>query len=668
MSWWTTMPVLAATLAVMILPGVVVGLAMGFRRLILAGVAPMFSVAVAGITAVLASLAGIPWGLLPLLVMTVVIAGIGLALDRLFGRPPRSGANVPPDGWRVVLAAFVGAGIGGLTIAWQTKQLIAGPEEFAQRFDNIFHLNAVRYILDTGDASTLTLASLTGNTGASAAYPAAWHSFAALVSQLSGASVPLSVNYVNIVTASVIWPLSSLFLARVVIGPRYIGLLSAGILSAAFIAFPYLMMIWGPLFPYMLSLAIVPAALALVVLAVRRGSQIEESRWRSLLGLGGGLAAIGFSHTSSVNTLIALSLPLLVTALVEHLSGRAQRKAPLRTYLPAAAWVVLATPLLVAVWLKLRPAPYDTWSPHTTSAGAIGEVLANAPVGMKDITAVASILAIVGVVSAVRHRTHFWFVISAFIAGYLYFVDASFEKGYWRALLTGIWYQDTQRLAAVVPVVAVVLAALGCQAVADAVLGYVRRRIAERGIRASAERTRVVRTVIGMGGFGVVALLLILSNQAGPVGPYIERANVFYQRDSPTSILSSDEYELLNRIQDEMPTDAVIAGNPWNGSSLVYAFAGIDVLAYHLIEVKTNEELVIAEGLKDATTSEAVCDAIRAAGVTHVLDFGTQYLSDNSNAKNFPGLEGLERSDAVELVDREGAAKLYEVTVCQSED
>ncbi|WP_159802575.1 DUF6541 family protein [Arthrobacter zhaoguopingii] len=666
MSWWTTVPVLAATLAVMVLPGAVVGLAMGFRRLVLVGVAPMFSVAVAGIAAVLASLAGIPWGILPLLGVTLVVAAIGLVLDRVFRSRMRSGATIPPDGWRVVLAALVGVGTGALLIARQTKRLIGRPEEFAQRFDNIFHLNAVRYILETGDASTLTLASLTGNTGAAAAYPAAWHSFAALVSQLSGASVPLSVNFVNIVTASVVWPLSVLFLARVVIGPRHVGLLSAGVLSAAFVAFPFLMMIWGPLFPYMLSLAIVPAALALVVLAVNRGNQIGESRWRSLLGLGGGLAGIGFSHTSSVNTLIALSLPLLVTALVAHLRDRVRRKAPVRGYIPAAAMVVLAAPLMGAVWLKLRPGPYDTWSPHTTSAGAIGEVIANAPLGMKDITAVASILAIIGVVSAVRNRTQFWFVVSAFIAGYLYFVDASFEKGYWRALLTGIWYQDTHRLAAIVPVVAVVLAGLGCQAVADAVLKSIRRRKAEAA--ASPGPAGRARTAAGAGGLALVALLLTLSNQTGPVGPYIDRANLFYQRESPTSILSNDEYELLERIQDEVPEDAVIAGNPWNGSTLVYAFEGLDVLAHHLIEVKTDEEIAIAEGLRDATTSETVCEAIREEGVTHVLDFGTQYLSDNSNAHNFPGLEGLESSDAVELVDREGAAKLYKVTVCQPED
>jgi hypothetical protein len=149
------------------------------------------------------------------------------------------------------------------------------------------------------------------------------------------------------------------------------------------------------------------------------------------------------------------------------------------------------------------------------------------------------------------------------------------------------------------------------------------------------------------------------------VGPYIDRANLFYQRESPTSILSSDEYELLERVRDEVPADAVIAGNPWNGASLVYAFTGLEVLAHHLIEVKTEEETVIAEGLRDASASAAVCDAIREEGVTHVLDFGTQYLSDNSNAHNFPGLLGLENSDAVELIDQEGAAKLYEVTACQ---
>ena len=77
-----------------------------------------------------------------------------------------------------------------LLIAWRFVQLVGSPEHPSQVFDNVFHLNAIRFILDTGNASSLSLASIQGVSGLDAVYPAAWHSFAALLVQLTAVDIP----------------------------------------------------------------------------------------------------------------------------------------------------------------------------------------------------------------------------------------------------------------------------------------------------------------------------------------------------------------------------------------------------------------------------------------------------------------------------------------------
>ena len=70
--------------------------------------------------------------------------------------------------------------IGGLLIALQLGFAIGQPDRISQTLDAAFHLNAVRYILEHGDGSSLHITDLVLPPGRSSFYPAAWHDFIAL--------------------------------------------------------------------------------------------------------------------------------------------------------------------------------------------------------------------------------------------------------------------------------------------------------------------------------------------------------------------------------------------------------------------------------------------------------------------------------------------------------
>lgn len=84
---------------------------------------------------------------MPCLVLAAVI-GVGIHLVRRRGR--RGVTSSPSTSrWWTIGAAVAAAVVIGL----QIFAVIGQPSAISQTFDNVFHLNAIRYIMDTGAAS-----------------------------------------------------------------------------------------------------------------------------------------------------------------------------------------------------------------------------------------------------------------------------------------------------------------------------------------------------------------------------------------------------------------------------------------------------------------------------------------------------------------------------------
>jgi hypothetical protein len=119
---------------------------------------------------------------------------------------------------------------------------------------------------------------------------------------------------------------------------------------------------------------------------------------------------------------------------------------------------------------------------------------------------------------------------------------------------------------------------------------------------------------------------------------------------------------LLERLPEHVPAGSVIAGNPYTGTALAYAIGGRQVLMPHILVDVSDDAATINDHLADAESMPAVCDAAEALDVRFVLDFGEREVHGGSHP--LAGLEDLEESGAVRLVDSQGDARLYEVTAC----
>ncbi|NBH03973.1 DUF6541 family protein, partial [Amycolatopsis sp. SID8362] len=84
-----------------------------------------------------------------------------------------------------------------------------------QRWDTVFHANGIRYIAETGDGSLTGMGTINWYPEGSF-YPNAYHLVGALVYQLSGTSVPVTLNAVTM-------PIAGLFALALVALVRQLG-------------------------------------------------------------------------------------------------------------------------------------------------------------------------------------------------------------------------------------------------------------------------------------------------------------------------------------------------------------------------------------------------------------------------------------------------------------
>ncbi|QEO13563.1 hypothetical protein FLP10_03365 [Agromyces intestinalis] len=665
LDWLAWVPVLLVALAWLWVPGLVLVSAVGARGFVLAAASPAVSTAVLAGIAVVAPRVGIPWTA-PAVAGVVLAAGLiawGARLlvmrrRRAAGGAP-TGAETPdePDADASVHAVGPRFSLGVVTsIVWAlaavvvTAQLIAvlgTPAAISQTFDNGFHLNVVRRIIDTYDGSSF---SITGLLGVSSTYPAAWHDLTSLVAMTTGSSIPAAANAVDLAVAAVVWPGAILLLVRGILRRRS-AVIVAGALAVALPWFPLLPLTFGVLFPYFLAIALLPIAVALgLSLLGRIGDLGLHVAVRAVL-LVFALGALALSQPAVVFAAAALLVPATIPFVVEwwsRLTSAAARAALLVGYAAVLVGFLLA-------WVRIgRFGMSAPWGPSSGARGGAFDVLLVMRPGEPPSLALALGVLLGLVVIVWRRRRLLWLAGSWLIAAVLFYAAETVGAGDLRTLLLGLFYNDPPRLAS--------LFVVACLPVA--VVGFV-------GGWDSARR--LLRGRVGPGvlaGCGIAAfVMVVILGQAAAMADGLSRARAAWSSTPPAPVVDDDELALIARLPQTTPPGAVLVGNPWTGTNLAYALAGRQVLNPHFNISPNADVLLLDARLREASTSDEVCEAVERTGVGYVLDFGS-YFRDAAGLLKFdatasyPGLVGLDQADGFEEIDREGDAVLYRITAC----
>lgn len=666
MSWLATIPLLLFAVVLAFGPGYAMGWALRVPARLRVFYAPLLTFALVAVSAIVLGKTGIAWSLISFVLVAAVMVAAAAGLMWLVGRrwPALASASWPgndvPVAWPVV-----GAVLGGFLVLHMTEDMVYGPEAFSQSLDNSFHMNAIRWIQEHGDASSLTLGAVAAANQEPTFYPAGWHDFVSLIYSTTGTSIATATIVTVLLASGILWPCSLVALSLSIPKLRRLQALAIPAMICGFAAFPGLLLRWGVLFPNLLGYALLPSFVALMVYLVQVMVRREYSASLSL-GLASlvGLAGLALVHPNAVVSAAAFAVPLLLAGVAQVLRSH--------ELIARQKWVgsILLLAFLagcVGAWRVLRPAEFasNTWSPILTEGEALYQFLflglenGNQLGDKFNPSYLAGFLALWGAGYLLYKRRNLWLIASWVLIGYLWIVSASVPRGEFRLLMVGPWYTDHFRLAALVVFPSVILAGIGLGGFVEGLLTWVARRA-----------PRPARLKVATIGMGVAMILVLVVAGLSSRVPSVQETTQAVSREyrlTPTSVvLNQDEMNVINEIPKIVPKGDVIVNNPWDGSAYIYALADRHLTGYHFEFETSPKYSAIMHNLKDARTNPEVCREVNKYKAHWYVHLENQLNFGPDAQKNYDGLVAAIDTDVLTPVYSSGPMTLYRISACDN--
>jgi len=710
-------PALVAAV-LLVVPGLIVNLGLGARGFDALGLAPLTSLGVLAIGTFMVPVVVSRWSLaavavsLALVTLIAVLGRIAIAWWTGRGSPGRTDPPIPVV-WKILLGYRPSRrwwvprrrttwwlGAVALTAGLVAANFVLGvrdPNLPSQTIDAGFHYNAALSVLRSGFPDG-------GHIGASAAaaatawYPPLWADLTALTSSISGVNVAIGANAVGWAIGGVIWPLSMVWLSsRILPHARLLTIMSIGLCCGAITLFPYLMLSYGVLWPNVLSYAALPAAIALTLMvlhvmprspqaqedisaaglaadgatlsageaaAVQRGLALGPGlSWWTVLFVGFvGCLGMGLAHPSAV---FALGIWAVIGAVMLSLqlvsSSRALGPHQLRRSL---LLLLLSWSAAAGLWAAMSLVPqlstvrHFKWVALMTMNEAMGEALTLSTVITKAHWAfgIATLWGFYRLLRVPRLR---WLLVSHAFLVLLYMLDSGSSTWVAREL-TGFFYNDAQRVAALIPMTAVPLAALGITSGADA-LGRFAGRISSDvfGRPLSSRRALAVACL------ALMAVPAVAYSNAGIGQGAVVLQDRYTNLNFKNHMVTPDEQALYAKLATQIPAGKTVLGSPFTGAQFSAIWSGHPVVIPHTRSNPPPDVALVSQDFKSFMTDPAVCAALKRLNVGAVVDDFDLFWPADIRQGGYSGLLNLYDTPGLTPIDYGASVTIYKVADCK---
>lgn len=677
--------------AFLYLPGYCLLRAFSLRRIVSFAAAPLVSVVAFAALSVACSICGLPC-LWVSLVLPPVAAGLLVVTVRLVsGKAKMSDYGFPClvkkqragyDGFCLGLYLFVGIALGLYVFVYN----LDGPASVLQEYDNVFHLGVLRGFIETGQFSFLGLSLYPAAADASinptpssglSFYPAAWHIVVALVAEAAQTNLAIAVNAVNFVLISVVFPASMFLLLRRVFYRLPIAIALGSLCALAFADFPWSFLVFGPLYPNLLSLVLFPIFCTAFISLFTEGLS-RLCRLASVLLVVTGGMALALSQPNAIFTAIVFLTPFCVYRLFGLIMDRKKGGGNARC-LAVFAGVAFSMAVLL-LWAILYYLPFfqqgvltDTWSSFTSLRQAIVNVL-SVSYRVSSAQPLLGVLVIVGVAYTFRHRRYLWLSCSYFIMAFMYVLDVSLD-GPLKHFLTGFWYSDSFRISANLAIFAIPLACLGLYVCYNVAI-WATEKLYQKGSFATCttKLAAVAVCVIFLAGNYYPNFELRgfadIHTAFGSLGESIMKGNLV----DGIKVFDKNEERFVQKVKNIVPEGALIINEPNDGSGFAYGLDGLNLYYRNMRgygeENETPDSRMIREQLVSFASDPEVKTAVNSIGAEYLLLLDAlEYESEKPrhyllsyDSSEWVGIETInDDTPGFELVLSEGDMRLYKI-------
>jgi hypothetical protein len=632
---------LLPTLLAFFVPGAAVGTSLGLRPWTTLAAAPALTLGLVAVAGTIASRVPFSWGPGTFAAGTAVVCGVivlarwlwhrrGKAADRPLFSPLRR-----PSVADLVIAG--GVAVGWLISAVTLVRAFGSMSNPNQNWDYVFHSNAVRLIADTGNASPAALGVLTNWEAPSSFYPNAFHALGAIVTDLTGAPVFDVLNAQTMMISGVAG-LGLAALLRSLSAPVAVSA-TTPVLLAGFASFPYDILAFGPLLPYAMAVALLPAFFLLLTDAF--------ATRRVAVALACGLAA---GALLGVQTSIALSAALAAIPLMVHrwMAGtRTVLRDLLAVGVAGVGALAVAFPYAAGALAVSGGGAAINWPAIQSVGQSVGDLfLLNhaAPAPQYWLAA----LMIVGLLTLGRARYMWWWLAGGAIAFALFVAAASSDSPRVEAL-TGPWWNDRYRFAALAVLAFAPLAASGLYVLADAANRTLLKRLPTEGAW-GRYRLPAVATALLLAVVWLANTLYMPSNE--------RRVALAYQFEWQ---LSHAELDAMRWLAHQPGASAKVMNDPNDGSPFMSAAVGLHPVFGHVISPGTasgQAQRVLLDHFNCLDNSSAVRRTVQDLDIRYVFVSDGYVLEGYTRAE---GLRGLSRVRSLEQVYAQDRVRIYRV-------
>ncbi|MFC7376605.1 DUF6541 family protein [Brachybacterium sp. GCM10030267] len=639
------LPVLAAW-ALLAVPGHLLLIALASRVPVRWGWAPVVTVLLTVVLTALYRLLGIPWTILSAVIGYLALVGLALLARLLIARrlahPPPGDPASSAAPWTLRSVSLVTgvAVLSGVLVVASSSQRMGGIGTLNGSYDSFFHLSAIAFIRDGGDAFLTT--ALTEIYGAPTYYPVMFDALAALL--------PFdTVTAANAMMLSLLAALPSsvaALAASVAAGRREapVGAALAAAASTLFLSVAATALVMG-LWPTVLGVVCLPVAIAsaLRLLEHRHGVR-GLRRLGGLTGHAAVLVGTAVAHPSMLfSVAVVAGLYVLVGGIGHLRAGRGRR----------GWWQVGGALAAAGGFLVVSSTMLSGMNLTKPSADGVGSVAWKILTDTPRIPVVETaawpllpvwILAAIGAVAAVRR----WEVVGtssavAVVASVLLGLATEIESPA-AAALVNPWYGARERIAPLMMCMLMVLLVRGLDAVVD--VDRIRGR-------------PVFGTVAAVGVLAIVLVAVVVPPRLPLLGSLAYTAYGLQLEPYVTP----QERAFIERTAAALPDSAVVLADPLDGAPLYWSIGGTRTVYPTMARPLTRDQTLVANYAGNPDIYGEVCSALTRLGPTHLyrdVSAASGAAINPEASRRWSGVHDIPPS-RLTLVAEEGPYALYEL-------